>query len=131
MTTPMPAHHNDVTGITPTSDVITTTVYVHSIPNYVRATVVTIVTTLIVVSNIVNLYCLPKMRDFPANSRLFLQNLSVADLSIGLATCLPAVYASIHDVWPYGQFYCQLSGLAHGVSVCVSIWSLASVSVDR
>ncbi|ELU03703.1 hypothetical protein CAPTEDRAFT_136526, partial [Capitella teleta] len=61
----------------------------------------------------------------------FLINLSVSDLCVGAVACAPSVYPAWTEHWPYGDIWCQISGVVHGSSVTVSIWSISLVSIDR
>ena len=96
-----------------------------------RISVVLIVSILIICSNILNLSVLRVTHQIPTISRLCLLNLSCADLLVGVVACAPSVYPAITGQWPYGTLCCQIAGIVHGMSVTVSIWSLAMVSIDR
>ncbi|XP_064599368.1 beta-1 adrenergic receptor-like [Liolophura sinensis] len=85
----------------------------------------------IVLSNVINLIVLRKTTQIPPNARICLVNLSIADLCVGLVSCGPSVYPAYSGVWPYGDALCQITGIFHGSSVTISIWSLSLVSVDR
>ena len=101
------------------------------VPSDIRTSVVLIVSVLIICSNILNLCVLRVTHQIPTISRLCLLNLSCADLLVGVVACAPSVYPAVTGRWPYGILCCQIAGIAHGMSVTVSIWSLAMVSVDR
>ncbi|XP_074651623.1 G-protein coupled receptor 52-like [Tubulanus polymorphus] len=105
--------------------------YVHPIPSVFRVIFTSFVTFAIIVSNIINLTCMRHLKQLPKTSRLCLLNLSCADIMVGLFACLPSIYPSCIDKWPYSIDFCQVSGMFHGVSVTVSIWSLGLVSIDR
>lgn len=96
-----------------------------------RTFIITTISVLVILSNILNLAVLRITEQIPSISRMFLLNLSCADLMVGLVSCLPCVYPAVHSIWPYGPVWCQVAGITHGVSVTISIWSLALVSVDR
>ncbi|ELT87464.1 hypothetical protein CAPTEDRAFT_86905, partial [Capitella teleta] len=64
-------------------------------------------------------------------TRAFLINLSVSDLCVGIIACAPSSYPAWTGRWPYGDIWCQISGIVHGSSVTVSIWSISLVSIDR
>ncbi|ESO92248.1 hypothetical protein LOTGIDRAFT_162903 [Lottia gigantea] len=105
-------------------------VLIPDIPQLVRILVVTSVTVFIITSNIINILVLRRTR-MSANAKLCLSNLGYADLEVGLVSCSPCVVVAILGYWPFGEIFCQIAGFAHGVSVVVSILSLALVSVDR
>ena len=33
--------------------------------------------------------------------------------------------------WPYGDVWCQITGVIHGMSVTLSIWSIAIIGINR
>lgn len=93
--------------------------------------VVIVISVLVTLTNMINLFVLRLTEQIPEISRMCLMNLSCADLIVGLLSCLPATYPAVHAVWPYGSAWCQVSGVIHGTSCNMSIWSLGLVSVDR
>ena len=97
----------------------------------IRIIIVSIVSTFIVVGNTFNIAILSRKCRIPRISRIFLLNLSVSDFCVGLISCLPTVYSAITEYWPYGAVWCQISGIFHGTSCAISIWSLSMVAVDR
>ena len=103
----------------------------HIVPVYIRTPVIIVVSVLIISSNIINLITLHHLKQLPKVARILFINMSAADLVVGLVTCLPCVYPSITGVWPYGDIWCQISGALHGTSCSISIWSIASISLDR
>jgi len=44
---------------------------------------------------------------------------------------LPETLPDVTDRWIYGDIWCQISGVAHGTSCAVSIWSIAMVGLHR
>ena len=97
----------------------------------VRIMVVSTVSILIIISNLLNLYILSGKCHVPKISKIFLLNLSFSDLCVGLVSCLPTIYTAVTDYWPYGPVWCQISGIVHGTSCAISILSIALVSLDR
>ena len=85
----------------------------------------------IILSNILNLAVLARMRHLPWAMRVFLLNLSASDLLVGVVACAPASYCAFTSSWPYGDVWCQISGITHGTSVTISIWSISMVGIDR
>ena len=96
-----------------------------------KACIVASVSVLIVASNIMNIYVLSKTCHIPKISRIFLLNLSVSDLFVGLISCVPTILPSVTGYWPYGDAWCQIAGIVHGTSVTISIWSISMISIDR
>jgi len=35
------------------------------------------------------------------------------------------------EKWTYGDAWCQVSGITHGTSVTVSIWSISMIGIHR
>ncbi len=103
----------------------------NQVPPVLRTLVITTISILIIFSNIINLTVLHMTEQIPAISRLCLLNLSCADLLVGLIACMPCIYPAVTGIWPYGGVWCQITGVAHGMCCCMSIWSLSLVSVDR
>lgn len=97
----------------------------------IRGCVVVVVTTGIIISNIINLVVWKRNKRMPTATRLFLINLSISDLMVGVFATSLAIYPAFVGEWPYGDVMCQISGLVHGMSVTLSIWSIAMVGIDR
>ena len=96
-----------------------------------KTIIVVIITLLIISTNFINLIVLYRMHQLPRVARMFLLNLSFSDLLLGIIACGPAMYTTAKDVWPFGDFWCQFAGVIHGVSITISIWSIAVIGVDR
>ena len=106
-------------------------IFSHPIPFGIRILLITVISVLIIINNIINLYVLEKTPQIPRISCICLKNLSCADLLVGCVSCAPCIGSAILQKWPYGDVWCQIAGITHGCSVTVSIWSLALVSIDR
>lgn len=99
---------------------------------FAELTVVTVISACIIVSNVVNLIVLATLgTSMPWATRFFLINLSVSDLLVGVIACAPAVVPAATGRWIYGRLWCQVSGLTHGTSVTISIWSISMVGLHR
>ncbi|KAI0211199.1 hypothetical protein LSAT2_003994 [Lamellibrachia satsuma] len=96
-----------------------------------RTLIVVSVSTMITFGNVLNVRILRMTKQIPTISRMCLLNLSCSDLIVGVVACAPCVYPAATGRWPFGVIWCQTAGIIHGMSVTVSIWSLALVSVDR
>ena len=97
----------------------------------IKIAVVSTVSVLIVLSNVTNIYVLSGKCHIPKISKIFLLNLSVSDLFVGLISCIPTIVPSVTGTWPYGAAWCQIAGIVHGTSVTISIWSISMISIDR
>jgi len=116
-------------NVTSSSDVVTSYDRVISV---LQTTVIAVISSGIILSNIVNLIVLASASDaMPWATRLFLINLSSSDLLVGLVACAPAVLPAATGRWSYGDVWCQVSGVAHGTSCTVSIWSISMVGLHR
>jgi len=116
-------------NVTSSSDVVTSYDRVISV---LQTTVIAVISSGIILSNIVNLIVLASASDaMPWATRLFLINLSSSDLLVGLVACAPAVLPAATSRWSYGDVWCQVSGVAHGTSCTVSIWSISMVGLHR
>ncbi|NXU00679.1 NPFF2 protein, partial [Buphagus erythrorhynchus] len=64
-------------------------------------------------------------------TNLFILNLAVSDLLVGLF-CLPTTLLdSIVAGWPFGSLVCKMSGTIQGISVSASVFTLVAIAVDR
>lgn len=105
--------------------------FVHPIAAGLKTTVVASIGILIISANCLSIAVLKLTKQIPYIARICLINLGAADLMVGLVACLPSIVPAIISKWPYGDVWCQISGISHGVSVAVSIWSISAVSLDR
>jgi len=97
-----------------------------------QTTIIAVISSGIILSNIVNLIVLAAASGaMPWATRLFLINLSSSDLLVGVIACAPAVSAAAIDRWIYGDVWCQVSGITHGISCAVSIWSISMIGLHR
>ena len=103
----------------------------NAVPVWLRSFLILVISVLIILSNILNITILRKLKGLPTVARMCMINLGVADITVGIITCAPSFLPAITSRWPYGDLWCQVSGVVHGTSVTVSIWTLAIISVDR
>ena len=97
-----------------------------------QTTIIAVISSGIVLSNIINLIVLVSASAaMPWATRLFLINLSISDVLVGVIACAPAVVPAATHRWIYGEVWCQVSGIAHGTSVTVSIWSISMIGLYR
>ena len=96
-----------------------------------QSTTISIISVGIVVTNLVNLVVLSHARDIPKVTKSFLVSLSSSDLMVGAIACAPSIVSTVVGCWPYSAVWCQISGIAHGASVTISIWSISMVGIDR
>ncbi|XP_061655464.1 neuropeptide FF receptor 2 isoform X2 [Phyllopteryx taeniolatus] len=64
-------------------------------------------------------------------TNLFILNLAVSDLLVGIF-CMPTTLVdNIITGWPFGNIVCKLSGTVQGISVSASVFTLVAIAVDR
>uniref|UniRef100_A0A8C8RSC8 Neuropeptide FF receptor 2 n=1 Tax=Pelusios castaneus TaxID=367368 RepID=A0A8C8RSC8_9SAUR len=64
-------------------------------------------------------------------TNLFILNLAVSDLLVGIF-CMPTTLLdNIIAGWPFGSMVCKMSGMVQGISVSASVFTLVAVAVDR
>uniref|UniRef100_A0A4W4F8Y0 Neuropeptide FF receptor 1 n=1 Tax=Electrophorus electricus TaxID=8005 RepID=A0A4W4F8Y0_ELEEL len=64
-------------------------------------------------------------------TNIFILNLSISDLLIGIF-CIPTTLVdNLITGWPFSNVICKLSGLVQGMSVCASVFTLVAIAVDR
>jgi len=103
-----------------------------SLVTVVQTSVIAVISSGIILSNIINLIVLVSASaTMPWATRLFLINLSSSDLLVGLIACAPAVLPAATHSWTYGDIWCQVSGITHGMSITVSIWSISMIGLHR
>ncbi|XP_029465706.1 neuropeptide FF receptor 2 [Rhinatrema bivittatum] len=64
-------------------------------------------------------------------TNLFILNLAVSDLLVGIF-CMPTTLVdNIIAGWPFGNTICKMSGMVQGISVSASVFTLVAIAVDR
>ncbi|MBN3289035.1 NPFF2 protein, partial [Polypterus senegalus] len=64
-------------------------------------------------------------------TNLFILNLAVSDLLVGIF-CMPTTLLdNIITGWPFGSMVCKMSGMVQGISVSASVFTLVAIAVDR
>ena len=70
-----------------------------------QTTIITLISSGIILSNIINLFVLVSASGaMPWATRLFLINLSISDLLVGVVVCAPAVLPAATHRWTYGDY---------------------------
>ena len=105
--------------------------YVTLVNSLSQVCAIVVVTTIIIVSNIVNIIVWSRIGGTAPVTKFILLNLSVSDVLVGIVACAPAIYPAFTGHWPFGDVWCQISGVTHGVSCTISIWCISMVGVDR
>nr|XP_003221883.1 PREDICTED: neuropeptide FF receptor 2 isoform X2 [Anolis carolinensis]XP_008110385.1 PREDICTED: neuropeptide FF receptor 2 isoform X2 [Anolis carolinensis]XP_008110386.1 PREDICTED: neuropeptide FF receptor 2 isoform X2 [Anolis carolinensis]XP_016849630.1 PREDICTED: neuropeptide FF receptor 2 isoform X2 [Anolis carolinensis] len=64
-------------------------------------------------------------------TNLFILNLAVSDLLVGIF-CMPTTLLdNIISGWPFGNIACKMNGMVQGISVSASVFTLVAIAVDR
>ncbi|XP_062339813.1 neuropeptide FF receptor 1 like 1 [Osmerus eperlanus] len=70
-------------------------------------------------------------RNMRSVTNLFILNLALSDLLIGVF-CIPTTLIdNLISGWPFGQFTCTMSNLVQGMSVSASVFTLVAIAIDR
>ncbi|KAM9822327.1 neuropeptide FF receptor 2a isoform 1-T1 [Syngnathus typhle] len=72
-----------------------------------------------------------RSRNMRTVTNLFILNLAVSDLLVGIF-CMPTTLLdNIITGWPFGSMVCKMSGMVQGISVSASVFTLVAIAVDR
>ncbi|XP_051971802.1 neuropeptide FF receptor 1-like [Xyrauchen texanus] len=90
-----------------------------------------LVLLLCVVGN--GLVCLVVIRNRNMRSvtNLFILNLAISDLLVGVFCVPTTLIDSLISGWPFSQITCTMSNLVQGMSVSASVFTLVAIAVDR
>ncbi|XP_048036956.1 neuropeptide FF receptor 1 like 1 [Megalobrama amblycephala] len=90
-----------------------------------------LVLLLCVVGN--GLVCLVVIRNRNMRSvtNLFILNLAISDLLVGVFCVPTTLIDSLISGWPFSQITCTMSNLIQGMSVSASVFTLVAIAVDR
>ena len=92
--------------------------------------VVFILALLIIATNILNLYIIPRLPDINEASKVFYNSLSIADLFLGIVL-LPALPSAIYGKWPLGDILCKIFGFGMTLVSGLSSGILLLLNLDR
>ncbi|XP_024286541.1 neuropeptide FF receptor 1 like 1, partial [Oncorhynchus tshawytscha] len=70
-------------------------------------------------------------RNMRSVTNLFILNLAISDLLIGVFCVPTTLIDSLISGWPFGQITCTMSNLVQGMSVSASVFTLVAIAVDR
>ncbi|TKS84801.1 G-protein coupled receptor 74 [Collichthys lucidus] len=75
--------------------------------------------------------CSSSCKNMRTVTNLFILNLAISDLLVGIF-CMPTTLVdNIITGWPFGSVVCKLSGMVQGISVSASVFTLVAIAVDR
>ncbi|KAG9353976.1 hypothetical protein JZ751_012100, partial [Albula glossodonta] len=70
-------------------------------------------------------------RNMRSVTNLFILNLAISDLLVGMFCVPTTLIDSLITGWPFSQFTCTMSNLIQGMSVSASVFTLVAIAVDR
>ncbi|XP_047660422.1 neuropeptide FF receptor 1 like 1 isoform X1 [Tachysurus fulvidraco] len=70
-------------------------------------------------------------RNMRSVTNLFILNLAISDLFVGVVCVPTTLIDSLISGWPFSQMTCTLSNLIQGMSVSASVFTLVTIAVDR
>ncbi|XP_017688209.1 PREDICTED: neuropeptide FF receptor 1 [Lepidothrix coronata] len=83
------------------------------------------------VGNILVCFVVVKNRQMRTVTNMFLLNLAISDLLVGIF-CMPTTLVdNLITGWPFDNTMCKMSGLVQGMSVSASIFTLVAIAVER
>lgn len=86
---------------------------------------------LCVIGNIIVLLVLTKSTQMRTRTNLFLANLAVADLFVGVFCILPAIFRYSSAQWTHGRIICKMNKFVESVNVTASMLLLELIAVER
>ncbi|XP_075389543.1 neuropeptide FF receptor 1 [Tenrec ecaudatus] len=111
---------------------LTSPYYQHSLPvaaMFIGAYV--LIFLLCMVGNGLVCFTVLKNRHMRTVTNMFILNLAVSDLLVGIF-CMPTTLVdNLITGWPFDNATCKMSGLVQGMSVSASVFTLVAIAVER
>nr|XP_023448095.2 neuropeptide FF receptor 1 [Dasypus novemcinctus] len=86
---------------------------------------------LCMVGNALVCFIVVKNRHMRTVTNMFILNLAVSDLLVGIF-CMPTTLVdNLITGWPFDNATCKMSGLVQGMSVSASVFTLVAIAVER
>ncbi|XP_043836202.1 neuropeptide FF receptor 1 [Dromiciops gliroides] len=83
------------------------------------------------VGNSLVCFIVVKNRQMRTVTNMFILNLAVSDLLVGIF-CMPTTLVdNLITGWPFDNITCKISGLVQGMSVSASVFTLVAIAVER
>ncbi|KAJ8392695.1 hypothetical protein AAFF_G00071790 [Aldrovandia affinis] len=70
-------------------------------------------------------------RNMRSVTNLFILNLAISDLLVGMFCVPTTLIDSLITGWPFSQYTCTMSNLIQGMSVSASVFTLVAIAADR
>ncbi|KAL1489398.1 hypothetical protein ABEB36_014300 [Hypothenemus hampei] len=81
--------------------------------------------------NLIVIYIVLAHKRMRTVTNYFLLNLSVADTMVSTLNVTFNFVYMLNSHWPFGELYCKISQFTSVLSICASVFSLMSISIDR
>uniref|UniRef100_A0A5F8G770 Neuropeptide FF receptor 1 n=2 Tax=Monodelphis domestica TaxID=13616 RepID=A0A5F8G770_MONDO len=83
------------------------------------------------VGNSLVCFVVVKNREMRTVTNIFILNLAVSDLLVGIF-CMPTTLVdNLVTGWPFDNITCKISGLVQGMSVSASVFTLVAIAMER
>ncbi|XP_004091182.1 neuropeptide FF receptor 1 isoform X1 [Nomascus leucogenys] len=120
------------TGATPAANLTFSSYYQHTSPVAAMFIVAYVLIFLLcMVGNTLVCFIVLKNRHMRTVTNMFILNLAVSDLLVGIF-CMPTTLVdNLITGWPFDNATCKMSGLVQGMSVSASVFTLVAIAVER
>ncbi|XP_064450818.1 leucine-rich repeat-containing protein 20 isoform X2 [Mirounga angustirostris] len=117
---------------TPAVNLTFSSYYQHSSPVAAMFVVAyALIFLLCMVGNALVCFTVLKNRHMRTVTNMFILNLAVSDLLVGIF-CMPTTLVdNLITGWPFDNATCKMSGLVQGMSVSASVFTLVAIAVER
>ncbi|XP_006837526.1 PREDICTED: neuropeptide FF receptor 1 [Chrysochloris asiatica] len=128
-----PGSQNGSSGeATPATNLTFSPFYQHSLPVAAMFIVAYVLIFLLCLGgNALVCFIVLKNRHMRTVTNMFILNLAVSDLLVGIF-CMPTTLVdNLITGWPFDNATCKMSGLVQGMSVSASVFTLVAIAVER
>ncbi|XP_057592946.1 neuropeptide FF receptor 1 [Hippopotamus amphibius kiboko] len=127
-----PSQNGSDAEATPDTNLTFSSYYQHSSPVAAMFIVAYVLIFLLcMVGNTLVCFIVLKNRHMRTVTNMFILNLAVSDLLVGIF-CMPTTLVdNLITGWPFDNATCKMSGLVQGMSVSASVFTLVAIAVER
>nr|XP_008506303.1 PREDICTED: neuropeptide FF receptor 1 [Equus przewalskii] len=128
----LPSQNGSNAEATPAANLTFSSYYQHSSPVAAMFIVAYVLIFLLcMVGNALVCFIVLKNRHMRTITNMFILNLAVSDLLVGIF-CMPTTLVdNLITGWPFDNATCKMSGLVQGMSVSASVFTLVAIAVER
>ncbi|XP_070476863.1 neuropeptide FF receptor 1 [Equus przewalskii] len=128
----LPSQNGSNAEATPAANLTFSSYYQHSSPVAAMFIVAYVLIFLLcMVGNALVCFIVLKNRHMRTVTNMFILNLAVSDLLVGIF-CMPTTLVdNLITGWPFDNATCKMSGLVQGMSVSASVFTLVAIAVER